>query len=57
MSNILDIEKSKAYESGYADYFNGLGKHDNPFCEESQAEWFDDWENGWLKADSDSDDN
>lgn len=48
-------EKSKAYESGYGDYFNGLGKADNPFCEETQIEWFAEWQAGWLRADSDSD--
>lgn len=48
--------KSKAYESGYQSYFDGNEKSANPFCDETQSEWFADWEAGWLRADSDSDD-
>jgi len=48
-------ELDKARESGYQAYFDGSEKGDNPFCEETQNEWFEEWESGWLRASSDSD--
>ena len=45
----------KARESGCQAYFDGSDKADNPFCEETQSEWFAEWEAGWLRASSDSD--
>jgi len=48
-------ELEKARESGYQAYFDGHEKNANPFCEETQNEWFFAWETGWMRASSDSD--
>jgi ribosome modulation factor len=48
-------ELDKARESGHQAYFDGHEKDANPFCGETQIEWFEEWEAGWLRADSDSD--
>jgi len=50
-------DKSPEYEKGYDAYFFGnLSKDENPYCEETQSEKFEDWNDGWKSADSDCDD-
>lgn len=44
-----------AFELGYEAYYNVCGNADNPYCEETQEEQFDDWNEGWRMADSDCD--
>lgn len=55
-NNLKAKQKEKVSEAGYEDYFNGVKKSDNPYCEETQVDAFQTWEAGWCRADSDSDD-
>lgn len=48
---------NSAYHEGYDRYFDGLNKNDNPYSEDEEPDKFHDWETGWLRADSDCDDN
>lgn len=46
--------KSVAWESGYdACFFGFRQRSDNPYDEETQPDKFQDWEDGWDRADSD----
>jgi ribosome modulation factor len=46
--------ETKQHTLGYNAYFDGLSLEDNPYTEDSYE--YDEWENGWEKADSDADD-
>jgi len=40
----------EAYEEGYDDYWDGLGREDNPYEPEKEPEKNRSWEEGWLAA-------
>lgn len=49
------MDTNKQFQQGYDAYFDCVALKDNPFCEETQPDYFDAWEEGWQRADADAD--
>jgi ribosome modulation factor len=56
LNHLTQELKEKVQEAGYQAYWDGSAKDENPYCDETQVDAFENWEMGWLRADADSDD-
>ena len=48
-------DKLSAFDAGNASYYNCIARDANPYDEDTEADAFEEWEDGWDQGDSDCD--